>query len=221
MMDGATTEKDNARVKIRGGQLPRDSWVKAARDIFIDGGIGALGVRGLAASLGVTPGAFYWQFRSLDDLHDELRNDWARSNTLPFEQAIASAGPDGMQQYLAWVRVLIEETAFCPEYDNVMRDWARVSPATADILHQTEAMRIAQLRGVFQALGYDGQAAEIRARVSYYHQAGYIAMRIRESLHDRLANIPYYADVLTGRDSRRLVAASEWVQNLLGKVSES
>lgn len=214
MMDVRTPDHLSRANGLRKSNLSRDSWVGAAKEVFIQGGITALGVRALASSLGVTPGAFYWQFRSLEDLHEELRQDWATRNTAPFTNAISQAGPDGMDQYLAWVRVLVEEREFRPDYDNVMRDWARGSARTAEVLQNTDLARIDQLLGVFRALGYDEKSAEIRARVAYFHQVGYIAMRIREPLETRLQNIPFYADVLTGQCARDRVAGAAWVQTL-------
>jgi AcrR family transcriptional regulator len=186
----------------RTGQLTRDDWVAAARAVLIARGISAVGVRALAAAMHVTSGAFYWQFRNLEDLHQALRADWADRNTAPFGRAIAAAGPEGLRQYLAWVRVLVAEDEFDPGYDNAIRDWAHRSPETAALLAQVEDFRIAQLRGVFEALGFQGPQADIRARVSYYHQVGYNAMRVREPHAQRLRNVPYYAEILT--DSRAL-----------------
>ena len=199
----------------RTGQLTRDDWIAAARAMLVARGIGAVGVRALAAALQVTPGAFYWQFRNLEALHEALRADWAERNTVPFTRAIAQAGPDGLRQYLAWVRVLVAEDEFDPGYDNAMRDWAHVSARTARILAETEAFRIAQLRGVFGALGFDGHSAEIRARVAYYHQVGYNAMQVHETRAERLFNVPFYAEILT--DSRRLAGldSAEAVQRVL------
>lgn len=186
----------------RTGQLSRDDWVAAARAVLIARGISAVGVRALAAAMQVTSGAFYWQFRNLDDLHQALRADWADRNTAPFGRAIATAGPEGLRQYLAWVRVLVFEDEFDPGYDNAIRDWAHGSPATAALLARIEELRIDQLRGVFAALGFEAQRAEIRARVAYYHQVGYNAMRVRETRDQRLRNVPFYAEILT--DSRAL-----------------
>lgn len=184
------------------GRLTRAAWVAAARAVLVRRGIGALGVRSLAAEMHVTPGAFYWQFRNLAALHDDLRHDWADSNTTPFSRAIDAAGPDGLRQYLAWVRVLVMEDEFDPGYDNAIRDWAHHAPRTAAVLAEVEALRIRQLRGIFGAMGFEGHAAEIRARVAYYHQVGFNAMRVHETREQRLRNVPYYAEILT--DSRAL-----------------
>lgn len=199
----------------RSGQLTRDDWVAAARRVLVERGVGALGVRALASGLAVTPGAFYWQFPSLAALHDALRADWAERNTVPFTRAIAEAGPEGLRQYLAWVRVLIAEDEFDPGYDNAIRDWAHHDTRTAAILAQVETFRIGQLRGVFEALGFSGHTAEIRARVAYYHQVGYNALRVRETQEERLRNVPFYAEILTDSAALRGLNTAEAVRMVL------
>jgi AcrR family transcriptional regulator len=180
-------------------QAQREAWIAAARDLLIDGGIGALSLRKLAERLAQTTGAFYAHFRGLEDLLDCLREDWVEANTTPFTRAIAAAGEDGMRQYMSYVRVLVLDNTFDPRYDNAIRDWAHHCETTAAVLRDVEVFRIEQLRGVFEALGFGGRAALIRARVTYFHQTGYNAMQIRESLDERLGNIPYYTEILTDR----------------------
>lgn len=191
--------KRNRDKPKRRGVVQREHWLDAARRILIEGGVGNLSLRKLAESLNVTTGAFYWQFDSIEALHESLRQDWVVRNTEPFTRAIAAAGPDGMHQYLAYVRVLVLEDDFDPRYDNAIRDWAHTSPRTAEVLREIEVFRIEQLRAVFEAMGFSGKAALIRARVTYFHQVGYNAMQLTETLDERLSNIPYYAEILTDR----------------------
>lgn len=198
------------RKSRRRGELGREAWIGAARDILIQGGVGALSLRKLSEALDMTTGAFYAQFDGLEDLHDALRADWVQRNTDPFTRAIEAAGPDGMKQYLAYVRVLVLEDEFDPRYDNAIRDWAHSSAATADTLRGIEEFRIEQLRRVFEDLGFAARAARIRAQVTYFHQVGYNAMQIRESREERLRNIPYYAEILTeNRDMLRLTTPAK------------
>ena len=188
-----------ARTTRRRGELTRDDWVEAARGILIEGGMGALSLRRLSETLGVTTGAFYSLFANQDELHDAILQEWIRCNSEPFTRAIGAAGPDGMAQYLAYVRELVLGTEFDPRFDNAIRDWAHSAPKTAAVLRQIEAFRLEQLHQVFQAMGFTGKAALMRARVTYFHQVGYNAMQITETLEERLANIPYYAEILTER----------------------
>jgi AcrR family transcriptional regulator len=179
--------------------LDKASWIAAARKTLIDKGIAGISLRQLAEELGATTGAFYWQFENLEDLLEDVRQDWAQRNTAPFTRAIAAAGDDGWDQYIAYVGVLLREDEYVPQYDNAIRDWAHSSKRTAEVLKEIEAFRINQLLEVFLALGFTGKAAQVRAYVTYFHQTGYNAMQVSEPRDERLLNIPYYAEVLTNR----------------------
>jgi AcrR family transcriptional regulator len=195
--------------------LIRQDWIAAARQVLIDKGVGGIKLRALSESLGATTGAFYWQYRNLEELLEDVRQDWAERNTEPFTRAIAAAGPSGMHQYIAYVRTLVLGEEFNPRYDNAIRDWAHSDKRTADILREIEIYRINQLREVFAAMGFEGHEALIRARVTYFHQAGYNAMQITETQEERLLNIPYYAEILTDRSDLRSLKTAEEVRAML------
>jgi AcrR family transcriptional regulator len=196
--------------------LIRQDWITAARQVLIDKGVSGIKLRALSESLGATTGAFYWQYGNLEELLEDVRQDWAERNTAPFTRAIAAAGPSGMQQYIAYVRTLILGGEFNPRYDNAIRDWAHSDKRTADVLREIEIFRINQLREVFVAMDFSGREALIRARVTYFHQAGYNAMQITETQEERLLNIPYYAEILTDRaDFRSLRTADEVLAMLI------
>ncbi len=177
----------------------RAVWVDAARDVLMSGGVAGLNLRGLAASLGVTTGAFYSVFSGLEDLHEALRQAWLDQNVTPMVEAIAAAGDDGFQQYLAALRVTILDDGIDPRFDNAIRDWAHSSPRTAEVLAEADTLRIAALEGMFRALGDDEKRAMIRARIAYFHQVGYGTLEIHDDPDERLLNLRYYAEALTGR----------------------
>ncbi|MEO1138138.1 MAG: TetR/AcrR family transcriptional regulator [Pseudomonadota bacterium] len=180
-------------------KLRREDWIAAARQALIKDGITGISLRRLAASLGATTGAFYWQYKRLEELMEDVREDWVHRNTDKINRAIAQAGPDGWQMYLAYTRALIIDDAIDARYENAVREWAHSSKRTADVLKRVEEMRVEQLRSVFLSMGFEGKAALIRARVMYFHQTGYYAMQIEETMEERLANVPYYAEILADR----------------------
>lgn len=198
-------------------ELQREAWVDAARQILIETGITGISLRKLSESLNATTGAFYWQYKNLEELHEDLRQDWATRNTTPFTAAIEGAKPDGMSQYLAYVRVLVLESDYDPRYDNAIREWAHASPRTAEVLREVELARIDQLKRVFLKMGFDPKPAEIRARVTYFHQTGYNFMQITETVEERLSNIPFYAEVLTDNRSLLMCKSPEQVRECLLK----
>ena len=90
------------------------------------------------------------------------------------------------------------ERDFDPRYDQAIRDWARTSRKVAEVLREVDQRRIGLLKQIFENFGYGGLDAEMRARVTYYHQVGYYAMHVKEPHERRLELAPYYADILTG-----------------------
>ncbi|MFK7941154.1 MAG: TetR/AcrR family transcriptional regulator [Roseovarius sp.] len=206
-MERSTSSSDNAPENAhrsssqpaKRDRIRREDWVTAARQVLIKDGISGISLRRLAASLGATTGAFYWQYKRLEDLLEDVRDDWVHRNTYQITKALEEAAPDGWRMYLAYTRVLILEDGIDARYDNAIREWAHSSKPTASVLRRIEEFRIQQLRGVFEALGFDDKASLIRAKVMYFHQTGYHAMQIIETLDERLENVPYYAEVLAGR----------------------
>lgn len=193
----------------------RAAWVDAARDILIAGGIAALNLRGLAASLGVTTGAFYSAFSGLEELHEALRHRWLEQNVTPMLDAMAAAGEDGFQQYLAALRLTVFEGGIDPRLDNAVRDWAHSAPRTAEILAIADSLRIGALEKMFLALGDDGKRAMIRARIAYFHQVGYGTLEIHDDPDERLLNLRYYAEALTGRRDLMICETAEQVRQFI------
>ena len=135
----------------------------------------------LAQMLGVTSGGFYWHFKNLQSLLDALLQDWRKSNTEPMFAAVAAHPDSGARQFDALVDVLDRRTDYSPAWDAAVRDWARVSPKVEAAVRCIDEKRIELLRTVFKRLGFADPKALVRARVTYFHQVGYYALRIVES----------------------------------------
>ena len=180
--------------------LNREGWIGGARKLLIKNGISNVKIEPLAKKLKVTTGSFYWHFKGRQDLHDALLQDWADTNTAPLQEAVDAAGPDPRQQYMTFFGAWVLERDYDPAYDGAIRDWARTSKKVANKLREIDDDRIALLTRIMNNFGYEGTAAEIRARVTYYHQVGYFAMNVMETSERRLALAPFYAEVLTGSD---------------------
>lgn len=183
--------------------LTREDWVNVARKTFIKDGVSSLKVRPLSSALGVSTGAFYWQFKNLEEVRAALLDDWAERNTRPLSQAVEEAGSDGWEQYVAITLVFVREENYDPAYDNAVRNWANTSEATAVLLREIDSFRIGLYRNIFRVMGYSDAEAMIRARVCYYHQVGYQVMHIQETTEERLANEPFYTEILTGKSQPR------------------
>ncbi len=177
----------------------REVWLNTARQALIEEGTAGVEVNKLAKRLRVSRSGFYWIFKSRDQLLKELLDYWADTSTVLFERILHSGARNGMQEYRAVIDLWIEQREYDPKWDAAVRDWARTSVAVMKVVQSVDNKRIAVLEQIFLNMGYKGKEAHIRARVTYYHQVGYYAMGVRESRKERLALVPYYVKVLTGR----------------------
>jgi AcrR family transcriptional regulator len=176
----------------------REAWVEAARQALIRGGVAMVKVEPLAAVLGVTTGSFYHHFRRRQDLLDAVLAHWEIENTAPLFSAVQGAGADPDAQLDALFDAWLAESHYQPSYDSAVRDWARTSKAAEAAVRRVDDRRIDLLKGIFLAFGYDEDRAFIRARVTYFHQVGYYAMRIAEARAVRRRLRPLYREVLVG-----------------------
>ena len=188
------------RLKSRQVQLGKQDWLRVAKTMLIKNGIAEVKIERIAAKLKVTIGSFYWHFSGRPALYDAIIEDWLATNTKPLEDAVKNAGHDPRHQYLAFFGVWVLERNFDPNYDNAIRMWSRISPQIAAVVTKVEAARIEILFGIYQRFGFKADEAQMRARVTYYHQVGYYALNIHEATEQRLALAPDYANILVGTD---------------------
>ena len=182
----------------REGAFGRDDWLAAARKALVKGGIEQVKVERLAKQVHVTRGSFYYHFRSRGELLNTLLDHWEATNTGPMLRAIDTAIAQGPTGIHALVSMWIEEREFSPSYDSAVRDWARKDAKVACVVRAVDDKRIAALTLLMQVYGYQGDEAMVRARVMYFHQVGYYALGIHETLQERLRLEPIYLKALTG-----------------------
>ncbi len=176
----------------------REEWLAAARVMLISRGVAAVKVDRLAKALGVSRGGFYWRVKSRAHLLNALLDDWRKTNSVSMLAAAIDTPGELPERCLALAKVWIEETGFDAAYDMAIRDWARTSLKVARAVQEIDSERIDAIRRMFLDGGYNNTEAEIRARVTYYHQVGYYAMRVKEPRSRRLELADWYVRVLTG-----------------------
>ena len=177
--------------------LGKFDWVATAKNALIKDGIKGVKVDLLARDLGITRGSFYWHFNNRQDLLDALIDHWRHSNSKPMLEAIRRAGARGLQEDFRHVDNLwFEEHDYHPKYDAAIRDWARTDEIVANAVHDVDRIRIDAFTEMFKAYGFTGEKAQIRACILYYHQVGYYALNIQETIEERRYLSPQYDEVL-------------------------
>lgn len=189
-------------------KVSSERWVETAHRVLVEEGIAGVKVDRLAHRLGVTRGGFYHNFRDREELLDALLHRWKRECRflpgLPASRALADVG--------AWfdsaVDRLIVESGYDHDFDMAVREWARSDERAARAVERSDRERMGTLQRVFDALGYSEDEARVRARVFYYHQIGYYAIGVRESIAARKRNAHLYIDILCGHQVMQRVRSA-------------
>lgn len=176
----------------------RDDWLQTARRVLIAEGVERVKIEPLATLLGVTTGSFYHHFKNRSELLGELLKHWEAENTAPMVRAVEEAGGDANRQLNALFDTWLAESDYDPTYDSAVRAWARSSKTAEEVVRRVDDERIDLLRQIFLRLGYDEDRAFVRARIAYFHQVGYQAMKVIEDRAERLRLQPFYREALIG-----------------------
>lgn len=176
----------------------REEWIEVARETLVGGGVEAVTVQSISRKLGVTRGGFYGYFGSRGALLRHLLQDWQDVNTRALRRIAARNRRDGRAQFRELVYMWIEDEDYSPEYDSAVRDWARRSPRVARAVLKVDHERIRLIERIFNNIGFKGLEANVRARVTYYHQVGYYALAEHESRPMRRRLSAMYTRVLAG-----------------------
>ncbi len=187
-------------------RLSPQDWLAAAEKRLISGGIDSVKIGLLAKDLGVTRGSFYWHFKDRGHLLDVMLASWHSFSLGVFDDLLPKEGSCGMDEFLRLVHLWIDEEHFDAGLEAAIRDWARVSEDVAEVVKDVDEGRIKAIKRIFLDFGYEDDEAFIRARITYFHQVGYYTIGYNETLDERMALLPLYVSVLTGKLSQEEIA---------------
>jgi AcrR family transcriptional regulator len=178
-----------------------EDWVRLAREVLIKDGIVGVKIDRLAKLAGVTRGGFYWRFKNRGELFDALIEDWRERNTEPMLKVLrADAPPEQRLRRLA--ELYIDGRDFSEAYDSAVRAWAAMSAPIAKLVRGVDDIRLKALESLFMDAGLDADAAQIRARITYFHQIGYYAIAMEESREERRNLIDHYTAVFLAKPEK-------------------
>ena len=190
-------------------RLTGADWIEAALKALVENGIEAVQITALSRRLGVTRGSFYWHFDSREGLLDALIAEWRARTTGVMVEAIAdtSSLDDGILKLFA---VWVDHSRFDPALDQAIRDWARHDEALRQIVKTEDSARVAAIAGFYQRNGYAPNDAFIRARVIYFTQISYYALKVEddEAMTERIGYLDAYFRCFTGREINPEISAA-------------
>lgn len=176
-----------------------DIWLDAAYDLLTGSGVEAVKVMPLARRLGLSRTSFYWHFKDREALLEAMIRRWEDKNTgnlVARTEAFAETICEAMfNLFDCW----LDDDLFDARLDLAIRNWARNDEALQARLDAADNRRKAAIIGMFARFGYAEGEAEVRAMTVIYTQIGYISMQVTEEPAERIARMPAYVEVFTGR----------------------
>src|SRR5919197_3507562 len=144
-------------------RAPRASWIEEGLRVLAVGGPDAVRIEKLAKTLGVTKGAFYWQFDGRGALLEEMLDAWERTGVDAVVQIIEGRGGDARAKLRRlFALVSSPEGVGLRMIELGVRDWARRDKTVAKRLRHVENRRMEYMRSLFGAFCQDQDEVEAR-----------------------------------------------------------
>ena len=193
------------------GRTPKNTvqdWIEAAQRTLVDEGIAGLKVDRLASRLGVTRGGFYHNFKDRDEFFEQIIQHWENSCRFLPDDPPPSRPGDAVEWFDKMIGRLIDSDGYDYRFDLAVREWARADKRAEWAVERADRERLDTLQKFFESIGYDSEHAAIRARVFYYHQIGYYAIGVRQSIAERRRAVQLYIDILCGEEALKTARAT-------------
>jgi len=174
-------------------------WLEAAYEILTDSGVEAVKVMPLAKKLGLSRTSFYWHFKDRDALLEAMIQKWEEKNTGNLIARVEAYADTIVEAMFNLFDCWIDDTMFDADLDLAIRNWARNDPALHERLDDADKRRQNALYAMFIRFGYAETEARARAHTVMYTQIGYISMKIEEDRWTRIAAMPEYVKIYTGK----------------------
>jgi len=145
-------------------RTPRDAWIEAALTALGEGGLEAVRVEALAASLGVSKGGFYWHFKDRQALLGEMLDSWEKTVVGDVIASLESTPADPRAK-LQQLFELAPSVDFAVEL--ALRDWSRRDRDVANRVRRIDSRRMEYLRSLFGQFCADEDDVEARSMLAF------------------------------------------------------
>jgi AcrR family transcriptional regulator len=160
-------------------RAPRPSWIEEGLRALAVGGPDAVRIATLAQTLGVTKGAFYWQFDDRRALLEEMLDAWEQAGVDAVIERIEGGGGDARAK-LRRLFALTSASDLGMKIELAIRDWGRRDNAVARRLLRVDKRRLEYMRSLFGEFCPDEDDVDVRCLlfVSLWFGNHFIAEKI-------------------------------------------
>lgn len=192
--DTPLLDRDNPEIEPLAGhtKVTRNDWLNIARDILVNDGVGEVKILKMAEMLGVSRSSFYWYFENRRDLLNALLDEWAQRNTASLVAHCERDARSATEALCNFFQCFVNPAIFDTGLDFAVREWARRDGALRARVDAADEERMQAVTTMYERHGYNKVDADARARILYFMQLGYHALKEYEPMEDRMSRmVPY------------------------------
>lgn len=171
-------EQDEKKSSAR---LTAIDWVNAAFRALVQGGISAVRIEPIARSIKTTKGSFYWHYKDLAALKEDMLQRWVKLATDDITAAVVSQKLKPREALLA----LIDQVSVLPDdiyggaaVEPAIRDWGRFDEKARQVVAEVDVTRMAYLQVLFIGAGLNQPEASNAAKTFYAIVVGVEHLRL-------------------------------------------
>lgn len=147
----------------------------AAVAALVRGGLGAVAVEPLAASLGVTKGSFYWHFADRADLVRALLERWESEGTLGIITRLDELA-DPAERLRRLFAISLDDVAHLRAEASLSAAATAGDAVVLPVVQRVMRRRLAYLTSLYEALGVEPDEAARMGLVAYSAYLGAVAL---------------------------------------------
>jgi AcrR family transcriptional regulator len=151
-------------------RLSREAWAAAGLRALTDGGVAAVAVEPLAASLGTTKGSFYWHFSDREELVRAALERWELEQTSAVIDRLGTV-EEPRERLRSLLTLVLTHGGGPDPVAQLFRDLAH--PEVAAALRRVTARRIDFVASELHRTGMPGAEARRRAAVAVAAYVGW------------------------------------------------
>lgn len=200
--DTPLLDRNNPDVEPLGGhtKVTRNDWLNIARDILVNDGVGEVKILKMAGQLGVSRSSFYWYFENRKDLLNALLEEWANRNTARIVAHCQRDTRNITEALCNFFQCFVNPAIFDTGLDFAVREWARRDRGLRARIDEADESRMQAINAMYLRHGYEARDADARARILYYMQLGYHALKESEPMQERMSRMVPYVRGFTGQE---------------------
>ena len=154
--------------------LSAADWEQEALKMIAELGVASVAVEPLARRMGITKGSFYWHFPNREALLEQALKRWEQHDARNLALSLTEINKP-RERLISFFRLASREGLTHEVFSALLS--ASVHPQVEPVLERVAITRMTQIAKAFGELGFAGEDAKHRARLTYSAYLGFLQLQ--------------------------------------------